>query len=152
MMSVESTPPPTPLIARRLLDPVSSATAAFQNMNMNTSLPMTPPRSADMNVTNWSLTNSAGETRNTNGLFSRMTDTLAKPTATTSLLTPTSVDRYLTGHRRSSDSGFTSSSSSSTSQYFPLNEHPPFLMTILISSPGSASGHAVPWDNDDDHD
>jgi hypothetical protein len=149
MMSVESTPPPTPLNARRLLDPISSAAAAFQSMTMNASLPMTPPRSADMNVTNWSLTNSAGEARSTNGLFTRMTDTLPKPTATTSLLTPTSVDRYLTGHRRLSDSGFTSSSSSSASQYLLLNEHQSFLTTILFRSLGSTSGHAVPWYNDD---
>ena len=110
MMSVESTPPPTPLIPRCLLDPMSTTTSAFQNMTLNNTLPMTPPRSADVNGSNWPLTNSTTDHRNTHSLFPRTTDTLSKPT--TSLLTPPSMDRYLTGHRRLSDSAFTPSNGS----------------------------------------
>jgi hypothetical protein len=112
MMPAESTPPPTPLIPRCLLDPISSATTAFQNMALNTSLPLTPPRSADVNITNWSPATVTNEHRNTSALFTRINDTLPKATTTTGLLTPSSMDRYLTGHRRLSDSTFTSSTSS----------------------------------------
>lgn len=108
MMSVESTPPPTPLIPRCLLDPINNTTSAFQTLTLNNNLPMTPPRTNDINGNNWSSNGSTTENRNTNSLFSRVTDTL--PKATTNLLTPTSMDRYLTGHRRLSDSTFTSSS------------------------------------------
>ncbi|CAF5151312.1 unnamed protein product, partial [Rotaria magnacalcarata] len=43
MMPVEATPPPTPLIPRRLLDSINNTTNAFQNMTINTNLPLTPP-------------------------------------------------------------------------------------------------------------
>ena len=110
MMPVEATPPPTPLIPRRLLDPISSATNDFQKMTINTNLPLTPPRSADVTNTNWSL-GSANEIRNNNSLFSRVTDATPKTTTSANLLTPTSIDRYLTSHRRLSDSTFASSTS-----------------------------------------
>jgi hypothetical protein len=112
MMPTEATPPPTPLIPRRLLDPLNSTTNDFQKMTINTNLPLTPPRSADLTNTNWSLGTSSNEIRSTHSLFSRMNDT-ATPKTTTSanLLTPTSIDRYLAGHRRLSDSTFASSTS-----------------------------------------
>ncbi|CAF3904798.1 unnamed protein product [Adineta steineri] len=109
MASVEGTPPPTPLIPRRLLDPINSTTNAFQIMTINTNLPLTPPRSADLNNTNWSMGTAANEIRNNNSLFSRTIDTTPK-TTTANLLAPTSFDRYLTSQRRLSDSVFTSSS------------------------------------------
>ena len=113
MMPIEATPPPTPLIPRRLLDPISNATNAFHTMTINTNLPLTPPRSADVANTNWSLGTSSSEIRNNNNnsLFTRVTDTTPKTTTTTSLLTPTSIDRYLNGHRRLSDSSFIPSTS-----------------------------------------
>ncbi len=111
IMPVEATPPPTPLIPRRLLDPINNVTNDFQKMTINTNLPLTPPRSADMINTNWSLGTSTNEIRNNNSLFTRLTDTTPKTTTTANLLTPTSIDRYLTGHRRLSDSAFTSSTS-----------------------------------------
>jgi hypothetical protein len=110
-MPMEPTPPPTPLIPRRLLDPIISTTTAFQDMTINASLPLTPPRSADVTVTNWSLGTSTTEFRNNNGLFPRFNDNTPKTATTSNLLTPTSIDRYLTGHRRLSDSAFTSSTS-----------------------------------------
>jgi hypothetical protein len=109
MMPIEATPPPTPLIPRRLLDPLNNATNDFQKMTINTSLPLTPPRSAELTNTNWSLGTSSNEIRNSHSLFSRMNDTTPKTTTSANLLTPTSIDRYLTGHRRLSDSTFTSS-------------------------------------------
>ncbi|CAF4525009.1 unnamed protein product, partial [Rotaria magnacalcarata] len=77
-------------------------------MTINTNLPLTPPRSADGTNTNWSLGNSTNEIRNTNLLFPRVNDTLSKTTTTANLLTPTSIDRYLSSHRRLSDSTFPS--------------------------------------------
>lgn len=136
MMSVESTPPPTPLVPRCLLDPISNATSAFQTMTLNNStLPLTPPRSADVNGNNWSLTNSTTDNRNTNSLFSRVTDTL--PKTTTSLLTPTSMDRYLTGNRRLSDSAFTPSNGIDLS---------PLVMSSLgtTMTPTTNRQHSVP--------
>lgn len=117
MMPVEATPPPTPLVPRRLLDSITSATSAFQTMTLsNTTLPLTPPRSADVTSTNWTLGTTVNEIRTNGTLFSRATPTMdATPktatAATTSLLAPTSIDRFLTGHRRLSDSAFTSSTS-----------------------------------------
>ncbi len=110
-MPVEATPPPTPLIRHRLLDPINSTTNAFEIMAINTNLPLTPPRSADVTNTNWLLRTTTNEIRNNNSLHSRVTDTTPKTTTTPSLLTPTSIDRYFSGHRRLSDSAFTSSSS-----------------------------------------
>jgi hypothetical protein len=72
-MPMERTPPPTPLIPRRLLDPINSTTTAFQTMGINTNL----PRSIDM------ITSSMNEIPNKTGL-----------------LTPTSIDRYFTEHSR----------------------------------------------------
>ena len=117
MMSVESTPPPTPLIPRRLLDPMSATANTFQSMTINNNLPLTPPRSADGNGTNWPLSNGTMDNRNLNSLFSRAPDSLAKTntavtpttTAANNLLTPTSMDRFITSHRRLSDSAFNSS-------------------------------------------
>jgi hypothetical protein len=113
-MPVEATPPPTPLIPRRLLEPINSATNAFQSMTINTNLPLTPPRSADVTNTNWSLGTSTNEIRNNNNSFlSRVIDTTPKTATSANLLTPTCIDRYLNGHRRSSDSAFIASSSKS---------------------------------------
>lgn len=126
LMPVEATPPPTPLVPRRLLDPLTSATNDFQKMTINTNLPLTPPRNAvDLNNTNWSLgtTNSTSDLRNNlnnintpminnnnnNSLFSRPSDTTPKTATSANLLTPTSIDRFFTGHRRLSDSNFISS-------------------------------------------
>ncbi|CAF1040607.1 unnamed protein product [Rotaria sp. Silwood1] len=111
MMPLEATPPPTPLIPRRLLDSINSATNAFQTMTINSNLPITPPRSADVTNTNWPLGCSTNEIRNTNLLFPRINDTTSKTTTTTTtnLLTPTSIDRYFSSHRRLSDSTFPSS-------------------------------------------
>jgi len=113
MMPIEATPPPTPLIPRRLLDPINNATNDFQKMTINTNLPLTPPRSADIVTnTNWSLGNSINDIRNNNSLYPRIIDTTPKTATTTAnLLTPTSIDRYLAGHRRLSDSAFTTSTS-----------------------------------------
>ncbi len=116
MMPIQATPPPTPLIPRRLLEPINSATNAFQSMTINTNLPLTPPRSADVTNTNWTLGSSTNEIRNNNNninnsLFSRTIDTTPKTTTSANLLTPTSIDRYFAGHRRSSDSAFTPSTS-----------------------------------------
>jgi protein nanos 1 len=109
-MPAEATPPPTPLIQRRLHDSINSATTAFQYLAVNTNLPLTPPRSADVTVTNWSLGTSTTEIRNSNSLFSRINDSTPKTTTTTaSVLTPTSIDRYFTGPRHLSDSAFTPS-------------------------------------------
>jgi len=88
LMSIETTPPLTPLIPRRLLDPINNTIMDFQNMKINTNLPVTPSNSTD---TNWSLNTS---------LF---------PSTPTNLLTPTSMDRYLIEHRRLSDSIYKSS-------------------------------------------
>lgn len=124
LMPVEATPPPTPLVPRRLLDPLTSATNDFQKMSINTNLPLTPPRNTDLNNTNWSLgttnltndlrnnlnnTNTPTINNNNNSLFSRLSDTTPKTATSTNLLTPTSIDRFFTGHRRLSDSAFTSS-------------------------------------------
>ncbi|CAF2583751.1 unnamed protein product [Rotaria sp. Silwood2] len=109
MMPIEATPPPTPLIPRRLLDSISSTTNAFQTMTINTNLPITPPRSADVTNTNWTLGSSTNEIRNTNLLFPRINDTTSKTVTTTNLLTPASFDQYFSSHRRLSDSAFTSS-------------------------------------------
>ncbi|CAF3548709.1 unnamed protein product [Rotaria sordida] len=117
MMPMEATPPPTPLIPRRLFDSINSTTNAFQTMTISPNLPLTPPRSADVNNTNWPLVTSTNEIRNTNLLFPRINDTTPKTMTTTNLLTPTSIDRYLSGHRRLSDSTFTSS----TTLDLPLN-------------------------------
>lgn len=113
MMPIEATPPPTPLIPRRLLDPINNTTNDFQKMTINTNLPLTPPRSADVVTnTNWSLGNSINDIRNNNSFYPRITDATPKTATTTAnLLTPTSIDRYLAGHRRLSDSAFTSSTS-----------------------------------------
>jgi hypothetical protein len=117
IMPIEPTPPPTPLIPRRLLDPINNVTNDFQKMTINTSLPLTPPRSADITNTNWSLGTSTNEIRNNTSLYSRINDVTPKTTTSANLLTPTSIDRYLTGHRRLSDSAF----SSSTTLDLPLN-------------------------------
>ncbi|CAF1326795.1 unnamed protein product [Adineta steineri] len=101
LMSIEATPPPTPLIPRRLLDPINTTTTAFQNMTFNTTLPITPTRSTDITTSNWSL-----NTSSTSSLFPCNTDTLSK---TTNLLTPTSMDRYLAEHRPLTDSVYKSS-------------------------------------------
>ena len=122
-MPAEATPPPTPLVPRCLLDSITSATSAFQTITLgSTTLPLTPPRSADVTSTNWSLGTTANEIRINGTLFSRAASTTdATPktaTATTaSLLTPTSFDRFLTGHRRLSDSAFTSSTSKYPLEY-----------------------------------
>ena len=55
MMPIDATPPPTPLIPRRLLDSVNNTTNAFQNMTIANNLPITPPRSADLTNMNWPL-------------------------------------------------------------------------------------------------
>ncbi|UJR28501.1 hypothetical protein I4U23_009739 [Adineta vaga] len=131
MMSVEATPPPTPLIPRRLLDSLSGATSAFQTMTLNNSnVPLTPPRSADITGSNWSLGPTTNEIRTTNSLFSRPTDVTPKTATTANLLAPTSFDRYLTGHRRLSDSTFTSSTT------FDL----PMTITS-VSSPAAPTRH-----------
>lgn len=108
-MPMVATPPPTPLIPRRLLDPLNGAANDFQKMTINASLPLTPPKSGDAANTNWSFVTSTNEIRNANPLFSRATDTTPKTATSANLLTPTSIDRYLTGHRRLSDSTFSSS-------------------------------------------
>lgn len=110
-MPIEATPPPTPLIPRRLLDSLNNTTNGFQAMSINTNLPLTPPRSAESTNGNWQLGCSTNEIRNTNLLFPRVNDMQVKTatTTTTNLLTPTSIDRYLGSHRRSSDSTFPSS-------------------------------------------
>ena len=104
-----ATPPPTPLIPRRLLDPLTSTANDFQKMTINANLPLTPPKSGEMTNTNWSFGTSTNEIRNTNPLFTRVTDTTPKTATSANLLTPTSIDRYLTSHRRLSDSTFPSS-------------------------------------------
>ena len=104
-MSIEATPPPTPLVPRRLLDSLNTTTTAFQNMTFNTNLPVTPSRNTDITTTNWSLS-----TASTNPLFSCPTDNICK--TPTNLLTPTSMDRYLVEHRPVSDSIYKSSISS----------------------------------------
>jgi hypothetical protein len=108
LMSIEATPPPTPLIPRRLLDPINPTTTAFQNMTFNTNLPITPSRTADITSTNWSSLS----TSSTNPLFSYPTDNICK--TPTHLLTPTSMDRYLIEHRPLPDSIY----KSSISKYF----------------------------------
>ncbi len=125
MMPVEATPPPTPLIPRRLLDSLSGTTSDFQKLTLNTNLPLTPPRSAEVTNTNWSLGTSTNEIRTNNSLFSRLNDTTPKTTATTTanLLTPTSIDRFLTGHRRLSDSTFTSATSKEFSEPKTVIDH-----------------------------
>lgn len=97
LMSIEATPPPTPLIPRRLLDPINNTTTAFQNMIINTNLSITPTKSTDVAITSWSLT-----TPSINPLFPVTKMNPSKPTA--NLLTPTNMDRYLMEHRHSSDS------------------------------------------------
>jgi hypothetical protein len=109
IMPVEATPPPTPLIPRRLLDPINNVTNDFQKMTINTNLPLTPTSSAYISNTNWSLVSVSNDIRNNSLLFQRINDTTPKTATTANLLTPTSIDRYLTGHRRLSDSAFTSS-------------------------------------------
>jgi hypothetical protein len=140
MMPIEATPPPTPLIPRRLLDPINNVTNDFQKMNINTNLPLTPPRSADVTNTNWSLGTSSNEIRNNHSLFSRINDTTPKTTTSANLLTPTSIDRYLTGHRRLSDSTFTSSTSALFSKIQQV-DHFSFFST------GSSTRYAISWYN-----
>ena len=86
-MTTETTPPSTPLIPRRLLDPINHTTKAFQTITIDTIQPIT-----DMSTTNWSLSTL------TNPLINNT------PKTATSLLTPTSMDRYLIEHCRLSDS------------------------------------------------
>lgn len=118
MLPNESTPPPTPSISNRLVDPISATTSAFQNISINNNLPLTPPRSADTHSNNWSITNGTMENRNMHSLLSRVPDTVPKVsttpasnTTTHNLLTPTSMDRYIMGNRRTSDSSFASATS-----------------------------------------
>jgi hypothetical protein len=82
LMSIESTPPPTPLVPRHLFDSINNTTMSFQNMTIKT--PSKP--------TEWSFNPST-------------------PKPTTNLLTPTSVDRYLIEQCRLSDSMYKSSTS-----------------------------------------
>ncbi|CAF3479182.1 unnamed protein product [Rotaria socialis] len=102
LMSIETTPPPTPLMPRRLLDPINSTTGAFQSMTINTNLPITPSKVTDLKIPNWSLS-----TPSINPLIPcTKTNT---PKTTTNLLTPTNIDRYLIEHRHLSDSIYKSS-------------------------------------------
>lgn len=103
-MSIETTPPPTPLMQRRLLDPINQTTTAFQSMTMNTNLPLTPPKTTDVSTPTWPLS-----APSVNSLFPYpKTNT---PQAKTNLLTPTNMDRYLIEHRHLSDSVYKSSRS-----------------------------------------
>ncbi|CAF2404231.1 unnamed protein product [Rotaria sp. Silwood2] len=102
LMSIETTPPPTPLMPRRLLDPINNTTTAFQNMTINTNLPITPTKFTDINTPNWSL-----NTTSISPLFS--CTKMNTPKTTTNLLTPTNMDRYLIEHRHLSDSIYKSS-------------------------------------------
>ncbi|UJR21016.1 hypothetical protein I4U23_024116 [Adineta vaga] len=114
LMSVEATPPPTPLVPRRFYDPINATTTAFQNLTFNTNVPVTPLKSSDLMNSNWSM----GTLKTTsNSLFpcaagaGAAVDHAPKtPTkTTTSLLTPTSMDRYLLEHRPLADSIYQSS-------------------------------------------
>jgi len=70
LMSIETTPPSTPLLQRRLIEPINNPIVDFQNLQINSNLsPM-----------NWS--------------------TNPKTPTTNNLLTPTSIDRYLLEHHR----------------------------------------------------
>ena len=115
LIATGSTPPPTPLVSYRPFIPASSpaTTASFPTMTMNTHLPVSPPRSTEINLNNWSLGAQATEIRNSSALFSRPLDSTPKTatTASAGLLTPTSIDRYFASQRRLSDSTSRSSNS-----------------------------------------
>ena len=87
LMSIESTPPPTPLISRHLLDPINNTTMSFQNMTIKT-----PSKTTD-----WLFNSSPCITNYT------------------PKLTPTSIDRYLIEHCRVSDSIYKSTTAQSIS-------------------------------------
>ncbi|CAF1134261.1 unnamed protein product [Rotaria sordida] len=97
LMSIETTtPPPTPLMPRRLLDPINNTTTAFQNMTINTNLSITPTKITDKNTPNWPL--------NTSSI-----SPLFPCTKTNTPKTTTNMDRYLIEHRHLSDSIYKSS-------------------------------------------
>lgn len=140
-----ATPPPTPLIPRRLLDTLNGTTNDFQKMTINTNLPLTPPKSGDVANTNWSFVSSSNEVRN-NPLFSRGTDTTPKTATSANLLTPTSIDRYLAGHRRLSDSTF----SSSTGKYLRYRTNS-IDFYLSLDSARSSTAHSISWYNNNNN-
>ncbi|CAF0841394.1 unnamed protein product [Adineta ricciae] len=125
LMSIEATPPPTPLVPRRFFDPINATTTAFQNLSFNTNVSIAPSKNTDLTNSNWSLTasSSSSSTKTTNSLFPYAADQTPKtPTKTTSLLTPTSMDRYLLEHRPHTDSIYQSTMIGTTAnRHHPLS-------------------------------